>query len=115
MITKFDAYWVGNGYHYPTRFYSKRDIPKQNAGIKSLRLAFRFEVSYVLMNIEGEILMAGGKWMPVNDFYTAQGRIIGPRDLSAADNTAFCGVWRGAVTERIRENLCKSYNQKPLN
>ncbi len=103
MITKYDAHWVGGGYGLPVRFATKLEIPRQNPGVKILRLAFRFEVAYVL-DERGQIQFPAG-WLHCVDMHTKQGRLIGPKDLTVADNTPYAETWRGAFHDRTKESL----------
>jgi hypothetical protein len=106
MITNIDAKWVGFGYAKPQTWARKMDMPRFSPGVRAVRLEFRFEVAYVAINQDNEVLMAGNggleSWCPIWDFHlNGFGRVIGPQDMAAAVHTPMAEAWRNCVAERI--------------
>jgi hypothetical protein len=99
---KTDAIWIGRD--KPERYALKKDIPPQNPGVRAIRVEFRFEVAYILMDERKRVKFPCG-WGQAVEFWTSQGHLIGLRDLAAADHTKYQEVWRGCVDNLIREEL----------
>jgi len=110
MITKFDATWVGSGYDYPLRWHLKKDLPPMNPGCVSIRVAFRFEVAYIIIDENKRAKMTNG-WMPLWDFhFPAFGRVVGPQDFMAAEHTPMAEEWRISAQERRSDQI----TQQPI-
>jgi hypothetical protein len=98
--------WIKGDYDYPKRYARKGEIGKLDCHKKAVRVCFRFEIAWIVINSENKVLMENGSWMPTWSFYLlANDHVIGPQDMSVADNTPLREAWRNAAVDLRRDQM----------
>lgn len=94
------------------RYGRKSDIGKFNAGCKGVQIQTRFERVWMVFDQYGSVYMSDGSWMPCFEFFLVGfGNVVGPRDISTADNTAMQEAWRSAANAKIQDEINLRSNQ----
>lgn len=97
--------WVRYNQTLPQRWALKKDIPAPwHRWAK--RVAFLFEIAWIVRDDNGRVYMPDGEWAPTLDFFLrTPGHVIGLRDLTTADAHDWAHEWRAAMTDRIIDSV----------